>query len=76
MRDCIPASWETTTIGDLALYVQRGKSPKYVDHSDLPVINQKCIRWHGVNSQWLKFVHPDQWDSWAEERFLPGREPG
>ena len=70
MKDDIPASWLEACIEDISTYVQRGKSPKYVEYSDLPVINQKCIRWHGVDPQWLKFVHQAQWDKWAEERFL------
>jgi type I restriction enzyme S subunit len=70
MRDSIPANWTRASIQDIATYVQRGKSPKYVAASSLPVINQKCIRWHGVDPQWLKFVHPDQWNKWSQERFL------
>jgi len=70
VRNCVPAGWHEATIDDIAPYVQRGKSPKYADRSDLPVINQKCIRWDGVDPQWLKFIHPDQWDQWADERFL------
>ncbi len=66
----IPNGWIDTKIEDVAEYVQRGKSPKYIDKSDLPVINQKCIRWSGVDPRYLKFIHPDQWDSWTSERFL------
>jgi type I restriction enzyme, S subunit len=66
----LPKGWINTKIEDIAEYVQRGKSPKYIDKSDLPVINQKCIRWSGVDPRYLKFIHPDQWDSWTSERFL------
>ncbi len=66
----LPNGWINTKIEDIAAYVQRGKSPKYIDKSDLPVINQKCIRWSGVDPRYLKFIHPDQWDSWTSERFL------
>jgi type I restriction enzyme, S subunit len=66
----LPNGWINTKIEDIAEYVQRGKSPKYIDKSDLPVINQKCIRWSGVDPRYLKFIHPDQWDSWTSERFL------
>ncbi len=69
----LPSGWAEVTIEQVADYVQRGKSPKYIEHSDLPVINQKCIRWWGVDEEYLKFVHPDQWGSWTEERFVrPG----
>lgn len=62
--------WVTTTIGEIADYVQRGKSPKYTDWSELPVVNQKSVRWHEIDSKHLKFIHPDQWSQWGQERFL------
>jgi type I restriction enzyme S subunit len=65
--------WELVTIDDVASYIQRGKSPKYTEYSALPVVNQKCIRWWGIDESCLKFVDPSQWSAWALERFLrPG----
>ncbi len=66
----LPKGWVETTIGEVCNYIQRGKSPKYVESSALPVINQKCVRWAGVDERYLKFVAPEQWSSWTEERFL------
>src|SRR5262245_5426235 len=66
----LPNGWISATINDVANYVQRGKSPKYAEHSKLPVINQKCIRWHGIDEAHLKYVDPSQWDAWGQERFL------
>jgi type I restriction enzyme S subunit len=66
----LPRGWISATINDVANYVQRGKSPKYAEHSKLPVINQKCIRWHGIDEAHLKYVDPSQWDAWGQERFL------
>lgn len=66
----LPASWAWSTIGDLAQYIQRGKSPKYADRSDVPVVNQKCIRWNRLDAQHLKFIHPDQIDAWDAERYI------
>ena len=63
-------NWQTVTIRDIGIYVQRGKSPKYAISSALPVINQKCIRWWGVDDRHLKFIDPAQWISLAPERFL------
>ncbi len=69
----IPSSWKWSTIGEVSAYIQRGKSPKYIDRSDLPVINQKCIRWEELQLQHLKFVHPEQFSAWDESRFIkPG----
>ena len=66
----LPKGCIGSTIADVAQYVQRGKSPKYVGYSDLPVINQKCIRWSGIDEAHLKFVDSSQWSAWGEERFL------
>lgn len=70
-RNSLPAGWRFATIGELSDYVQRGKSPKYAkSKSDLPVVNQKCIRWSGIDPTYFKFVDPSQWSAWQEERFL------
>lgn len=69
----IPSTWQWSTIGDVSAYIQRGKSPKYIDKSDLPVINQKCIRWEALQLQHLKYIHPEQFSAWDEARFIkPG----
>ena len=69
----LPTSWAWSTIGDLSQYIQRGKSPKYADKSELPVINQKCIRWNELQMQYLKFIHPDQFSAWDSARYIaPG----
>jgi type I restriction enzyme, S subunit len=69
----LPSSWAWSTIGELTTYIQRGKSPKYTDHSTLPIINQKCIRWNQLELEHLKFIHPDQFDAWDQARFItPG----
>jgi len=73
MMSELPKSWAWSTIGELSQYVQRGKSPKYADKSDLPVINQKCIRWNELQVQHLKFIHPDQFSAWDSARYIaPG----
>ena len=66
----LPADWCVSNIDSIASYIQRGKSPKYIEKSDLPVINQKCVRWDGIDRAHLKYVHPEQYDKWTSERFL------
>ena len=69
----LPTGWAWSTIGELSPYIQRGKSPKYADHSELPVVNQKCIRWTHLETQHLKFIHPEQFNAWdAARRIQPG----
>lgn len=70
----LPEGWVESTFKEICTYIQRGKSPKYIDKSELPVINQKCIRWHGIDQEHLKFIHPEQFDKWAEERFLQNKD--
>lgn len=66
----LPDDWENTTLVKISSYIQRGKSPKYIDHSELAVINQKCIRWNGIDRTHSKYIHPEQFDKFTEERFL------
>lgn len=69
-KDELPEGWVASTLGDIASYIQRGKSPKYAEFSELPVVNQKCVRWHGVDREHVKYIHPDQFKKWEEKRFL------
>lgn len=66
----LPSGWADTTIADVTTYISRGKSPKYAEHSSLPVVNQRAIRWFGIQDEHLKYVHPDQFDQWTSERFI------
>ncbi|MDY7784910.1 restriction endonuclease subunit S [Aeromonas caviae] len=66
----LPADWCVSNIDSITSYIQRGKSPKYTEKSDLPVINQKCVRWDGIDRAHQKYVHPEQYDKWTSERFL------
>lgn len=61
---------EDRCFSDLCTYIQRGKSPKYITQSVLPVINQRCIRWNELQLQHLKFIDPVQFSSWTAERHL------
>jgi type I restriction enzyme S subunit len=58
------------TIGDLAEYVNRGRAPSYVDESAMPVINQRCIRWHGIEFDYVKYTDDSKAKNLAEEQFL------
>ncbi|MCX9564712.1 restriction endonuclease subunit S, partial [Vibrio cholerae] len=66
----LPADWCVSNIDSVASYIQRGKSPKYTEKSDLPVINQKCVRWDGIDREHQKYIHPEQYEKWTPERFL------
>lgn len=69
-ENSLPKGWTLTRFKDLALYIQRGKSPKYTTHSKFPIVNQKCIRWDGINVEFLKYLDPNYSNGWSAERFL------
>jgi type I restriction enzyme S subunit len=69
----LPKGWVETKISDVTEYVQRGKGPKYTEIKSFPVVNQKAIRWFGIQEEHLKYVREDMWDKYTEERFIrPG----
>ncbi|HEY9720517.1 MAG TPA: restriction endonuclease subunit S [Oscillatoriaceae cyanobacterium] len=57
-------------LSEVASYVQRGKSPKYIAASPIAIVNQKCIRWHGVDPTYLKHLDPAEGGAWGDERTL------
>lgn len=66
----LPPSWCWTTIGRVCSYIQRGKSPKYVESSSVPVVSQKCVQWEGFLIDRARFIAPASLDDYAQERFL------
>ena len=45
----IPLTWKWVRLGDIASYVQRGKSPSYTDFGEYLVASQKCVQWEGFD---------------------------
>ncbi|MBF4312408.1 restriction endonuclease subunit S, partial [Vibrio anguillarum] len=66
----LPSNWIRSTIGEVTTYVQRGKGPKYSEKNAFPVINQKAIRWNGIQEEHLKYVREDTWEKYTEERYI------
>lgn len=40
----VPRGWRGSTLGESCSYLNRGISPKYLEHGGVLVINQKCVR--------------------------------
>ncbi len=38
------SEWREYKLGNIATYINRGVSPKYVENDGNPILNQKCIR--------------------------------
>jgi type I restriction enzyme, S subunit len=66
----IPPTWEWATLGRVCAYIQRGKSPSYVDISAIPVVSQKCVQWEGFLLDRARFIDPESLSSYGDERFL------
>lgn len=55
---------------EICSYIQRGKSPKYVDLSEYPVILQKCIRWEGLDLKPIRYISKESLENYENIRFL------
>ncbi|WP_316347323.1 restriction endonuclease subunit S [Desulfuromonas acetoxidans] len=65
-----PQGWEWPRLDTVCSYIQRGKGPKYVEQSDIPVVSQKCVQWAGFTLAPARFICPSTLEKYAEERFL------
>lgn len=54
-----------TELGNIYSFISRGKSPQYVDRSNICVINQACIRWEGVDFENIKYQNPQKFNEAA-----------
>ena len=66
----IPEKWKWVKLQQVCSYIQRGKSPKYSDVRQYPVISQKCNQRDGVNFNDAKFINPTTVESYDENRIL------
>lgn len=70
----IPASWVWTSLDNVAVYIQRGKGPKYSPApTSVPVVSQKCIQWSGFDLSPARHVTEESLSTYGPERFL---QPG
>ena len=58
-----------TTLGEICIFLSRGKSPKYKDEDrTYPVFAQKCnLKEGGISLEQARFIDPNTIDKWAEE---------
>lgn len=66
----IPEHWLWIRLEQICLYIQRGKGPKYAEHSSTHVVSQKCVQWSGFDLSSARFVAEDSLNSYGKERFL------
>lgn len=66
----LPESWTWTQLGCLALYIQRGKSPKYANSGGQPVVSQKCVQWTGLDLSVARRITDESLNTYDAIRFL------
>ena len=66
----IPKNWKWVKLENIVQYMQRGKSPSYVENSKILVISQKCVQWKGFQVDKARFTNDSLKNLYSEERFL------
>ncbi|PLR73796.1 restriction endonuclease subunit S [Bacillus sp. UMB0728] len=66
----IPENWIWVTLENISDYIQRGKSPKYVDSSNVRVVSQKCVQWSGFDISQARHIDEETLKNYKQERFL------
>jgi len=64
----VPSSWTWCKLGELCVFLSRGKSPKYLDEDRrYPVFAQKCnLKEGGVSLAQARFLDPTTIEKWDE----------
>ena len=70
----IPESWEWVSLEQISQYIQRGKSPKYVSKSSIPIISQKSIQWSGFDLSPSKFLDEKLLNNYDPIRFVQSND--
>ncbi len=55
----VPHGWSAVALRDLSDLIERGVTPRYVEESPYIVVNQRSIRWEGIDYSAVKHLHPD-----------------
>ena len=66
----VPRGWCWVRLGNIATYLQRGKSPKYASGTDLLVVSQKCVKWNGLDLNVAKEIEAASLERYESHRFL------
>ncbi len=64
----LPEKWEWCRLGEIGL-ITRGKSPEYEVKSNVFSLNQKCVRWDYIDTEFVKEVKKS-WLDGIDSNFL------
>lgn len=70
----VPKNWKWVKLENIAQYMQRGKSPNYVENSKILVISQKCVQWKGFQIDKARFTNDNLKNLYSKERFLQNND--
>ena len=64
----MPSSWKWCKLGEVCIFLSRGKSPKYLDEDrQYPVFAQKCnLKEGGISLAQARFLDPMTINKWDE----------
>jgi type I restriction enzyme S subunit len=66
----LPEGWVWAPLKLLCSFIGRGRGPTYVSTGGVPVLNQKCVRWHRLERQHLKLTAREAYERLPPELHL------
>ena len=63
-------NFPSALLGDLVTYLRRGRTPRYADAGSTRIINQRCVRWHGVDVGPARTLLDEDLEKWQAAAFL------
>lgn len=62
----IPTSWKWVALGDVCIFLSRGKSPKYSEEKKYPVFAQKCNQPNSLALEKARFLDVKTIEKWPD----------
>ena len=66
----VPNGWTWNRLGNVCVYLHRGKSPKYGNEEILPIMAQKCNQWDKIYTDRCLFSDRHFIEKYTEEQYL------
>lgn len=71
----VPENWRYCRLKDLSIRIKRGKTPKYVQSSEIPVFAQKCNQKDGtISIEKAQFLDPVKASELPDDEFLQDKD--